>query len=100
MKNVVQKKVQIPRRPQICGTPMAEAIAKRDKCAVKQAYNYQYNQRLAIYEWDLKYKETSEIERANIQIEIGELKKFQRENGFGPWYHEDDVENKIKFKDE
>ena len=95
-----KKKNQIPQRPWICGTPMAEAIAKRDKCAVKRAYDYQYNQSLAIYEWDLSYGEISEIETANIQIEIGELRKFQRENGLGPWYNKDDVEDEIKFKDE
>lgn len=95
-----KKKEQIPRRPEICGTPMAEAIAKRDKCAVKGAYNYQYSQQLVIYNWDLKYNELTDIERADIQIKIGELRKFQKENGFGPWYHEDDVENRIKFKDE
>ena len=95
-----KKKEQIPRRPEICGTPMAEAIAKRDKCAAKKAYDYQYGQQLAIYGWDLKYNELTDIERADIQIKIGELRKFQKENGFGPWYNEDDVENEIKFKDE
>ena len=95
-----KKKEQIPRRPWICGTPMAEAIAKRDKCAVKQAYNYQCNQEVDIYDWDLRYKELTDVERADIQIEIGKLRNFQKENGFGPWYHEDDVEDKIKFKDE
>jgi hypothetical protein len=95
-----KRKEPIPRRPEICGTPMASAVEKRDKCAVKQAYDYQYNQSLAIYEWDLRYNELSDIEAADIQIKIGQLREFQKENGFGPWYHETDVENKIKFKDE
>ena len=95
-----EQKVEIPRRPWLCGTPMTDAIAKRDKCAIKNAYNYQYQTTLAAYNWDLMYKEMDEIERAEIQIKIGELRKFQKENGFGPWYHENDVEDKIKFEDE
>jgi len=95
-----KEQLPIPNRPFGCGTSLEAAIAKRDKCSVKKAYDYKYNQSLAIYEWDLKYKDISEIERADIQIKIGELRKFQRENGFGPWYHEDDVEDKVKFKDE
>jgi hypothetical protein len=95
-----KKKEPMPRRPEVCGTPMEEAIAKRDKCAVKQAQDYQYNQSLAIYEWDIRYGELSDIERADIQIKIGQLREFQKENGFGPWYQEDDVENKIRFRDE
>jgi len=77
---------------------MAKAIDKRDKSAVKKAYDYRFSQQLAIYEWDLKYKDLTDIERAEIQIEIGELRKYQKEDGFGPWYHEDDIEERIKFK--
>jgi hypothetical protein len=95
-----KKNEQIPRRPEICGTPMASAVEKRDKCAVKKAYDYQYNQTLAIYHWDLRYKEMTDIERADIQIEIGKLRTFQKENAFGPWYNEDDVESRIRFKNE
>ena len=94
-----KKKEQIPRRPWMCGTPMAQAIEKRDKSAVKKAYDYQYSKEIDIYEWDLKYKELTDIEKAEIEIEIGELRKFQKEHGFGPWYHENDLEEKIKFKD-
>jgi len=73
---------------------------KRDKCAVKQAYDYQYNRQLTIYDWDIRYGELTDIERAEIQIKIGQLMEFQKENGFGSWYHEDDVESRIRFKNE
>jgi len=92
-----KKKEKIPERPWICGTPLAQAVEIKDKSAVKQAYDYQYSQVMGMYEWDLKYKELTEIEKAEIQIEIGELRKFQKENGFGPWYHEKDLDEKIKF---
>ena len=94
-----KKKEQISRRPWICGTLMAEAVAKRNKSAVKKAYDYEYSQQLAIYEWDLKYNELTDIENAEIHIKIGELRQFQKENGFGPWYHENDLEEKIKFRE-
>jgi hypothetical protein len=92
-----KKKKIIPRRPWVCGTPLAEAIEQKDKNAVKKAYDYQYSEELAMYEWDLKFKDLTDTEKAQIQIEIGELRKYQKENGFGPWYHENDIEDEISF---
>ena len=94
-----KKKEEIPRRPWICGTPLAEAIGKKDKSAIKKAYDYQYTTQLNVCEWDLKYKNISEIEKAEVEIRIGELRQFQRKFGFGPWYHENDLEDNIKFTD-
>jgi hypothetical protein len=94
-----KKKDQVPSRPWICGTPLEEAIEKRDKSAVKRAYDYQYSTELNMYAWDLKYKDLTDIEKAEIEIKIGELRKFQKKNGFGPWYHENDLDENIKFKD-
>ena len=93
-----KKKKIIPHRPWVCGTPMAEAVENKDKSAVKQAYDYQCSTQLDIYDWDLKYKELNDIEKAEIQIEIGKLRKFQKEHGYGPWFHENDLEEIIKFK--
>lgn len=92
-----KKKAKIPSRPWICGTPLAQAIQKKDKRAVKMALDYQYSEEFAIYDWDLKYKDLKEIEKDEIQKEIEKLKKFQKEIGFGPWYHENDIEEKINF---
>ena len=78
---------------------MADAVAERDKSAAKKAYDYQNSQQLSIYEWDIEYGELTDIESAENQIKIGELRQFQKENGFGPWYHENDLEEKITFKE-
>ena len=91
-------KKRIPDRPWICGTPMRSAIADRDKRAVKEALDFEYTTLIEMHKWDLKYGDLTDIEKAEIEIKVGAIRELQKENGFGPWYHEYNLD-KIKFKD-
>jgi hypothetical protein len=71
-----------------------DIVGKKNCGSAKKAYDRYYSQQLDILKWNLKHKDLNKKESDEIQIRIGELRKFQKENGFGPWYHENDLHEK------
>lgn len=75
-----------------------DVVGKKDSSSAKKAYDRYYSQQLDILKWNLRYKNLNKKEFDEIQIRISELRKFQKDNGFGPWYHENDLNENIKYK--
>jgi hypothetical protein len=90
------KKSKSPNEPWDLKKVKIDVVSLKDCDSVKKAYDRYYSQLLDILKWNLKYKDLNDREIDQIQIRIGELRKFQKENGFGPWYHENDLYEEIK----
>ncbi|MGD8702269.1 MAG: hypothetical protein PVH26_07515 [Desulfosarcina sp.] len=93
---LLNKKTKSPNEPWDLKKVKIDVVSLKDCDSVKKAYDHYYSQQLDILKWNLKHKDLNNNEFDEIQIRIGELRKFQKENGFGPWYHENDLHERIK----